>query len=99
MKIFLGTVLSIIAVGVLLIAYGLLGRRAGAASIGIVGSTVPADAYQLARPMPVNDVVSMNGVAPTGGFMTGAPAQAVAYRTADVRPVPTVYVAPHRTAT
>src|SRR6266516_2213579 len=56
MRTFLGTVLSIIAVGVLLIAYGLLSPRAAAAPYGLPA----ADAYQVARPMPVNDVVSLN---------------------------------------
>jgi len=56
MRTFLGTVLSVIAVGVLLIAYGLLSPRAAAAPYG-VGS---ADASQIARPMPVNDIVSLN---------------------------------------
>src|SRR5262245_47867450 len=41
MKTFIATVLGVIAVGVLLIAYGLLSPRAAAA---------PGDAYQLARP-------------------------------------------------
>src|SRR5438128_6008254 len=55
MKSFLGTVLSVIAVGVLLIAYGLLSPR------------VTADAYasQLARPMPASDVVSLGQQAPS----------------------------------
>jgi hypothetical protein len=59
MRTFLGTVLSVIAVGVLLIAYGLLSPRAAAAPYG--GATdIRSDAYQLARPMPVNDVISLN---------------------------------------
>src|SRR5438552_6190484 len=59
MRTFLGTVLSVIAVGVLLIAYGLLSPRAAAAPYG-GGTDLRGDAYQLARPMPVNDVISLN---------------------------------------
>src|SRR5205809_415952 len=55
MRAFLGTVLSVIAVGVLLIAYGLLSPR------------VAADAYasQLARPMLASDVVSLGQPGPS----------------------------------
>ena len=59
MRTFLGTVLSVIAVGVLLIAFGLLSPRAAAAPYG-GASDLRGDAYQLARPMPVNDVISLN---------------------------------------
>ena len=48
MKAFLATVLSVIAVGVMLIAYGLFNPRVGA-----VG------AYQSARPMLINDRVGL----------------------------------------
>jgi hypothetical protein len=55
MRAFLGTVLSIIAVGVLAIAYGLLAPRAGAFSSTAQAGQVMYDAqtgtYQLARPM------------------------------------------------
>jgi hypothetical protein len=62
MRTFLASVLSVIAVGVLLIAYGLLSPRAAAAPYG---SAVPyglgnPDAYQVARPMPVHDLMSLN---------------------------------------
>src|SRR2546425_7841403 len=60
MRTFLGTVLSVIAAGVLLIAYGLLSPRAAAAPYGLVTPDSRADAYQLARPMPVNDIISLN---------------------------------------
>jgi len=59
MRTFLGTVLSVIAAGVLLIGYGLLSPRAAAAPYGGF-SDMRGDAYQLARPMAVNDVISLN---------------------------------------
>src|SRR6185295_1149605 len=48
---FLATVLSVIAVGILLIAYGLLGPRAAAAPAGMIQYDARGDAYQLARPV------------------------------------------------
>ena len=56
MRAFLGTVLSLIAAGVLLIAYGLLAPRAGAVASGAPMMTYdPYDplggSYQRARPM------------------------------------------------
>ena len=56
MKAFLATIWSVIAAGVLLIAYALLSPRAAAAPYGAPNP----DAYQFARPLPVNDVVSLN---------------------------------------
>jgi len=67
MRTFLGTVLSVIAVGVLLIAFGLLSPRAAAAPYG--GVDMRGDAYQLARPMPVNDVISLNDQAAYDRYM------------------------------
>lgn len=57
MRTLFGTVLSIIAVGVLLIAYGLLSPRAAAAPFGV---DMRADAYQLARPIPASERVFVN---------------------------------------
>lgn len=54
----LASLLSIIAVGVLLIAYDLLGPRAGAAT----------DTLQSARGVPVNDRIAPAGVASLVGF-------------------------------
>jgi hypothetical protein len=50
MRAFLATVLSVIAIGVLLIAYGLLGTRAAAAP-GLIQYDARGQAYELARPM------------------------------------------------
>jgi hypothetical protein len=59
MRAFLGTVLSIIAVGVLLIAYGLLAPRAGAfSSTGQPGQVMfdpQTGTYQVARPILANE--------------------------------------------
>jgi hypothetical protein len=103
MKTFLGTVLSVIAAGVLLIAYGLLSPRAAAAPYGGV-SDLRGDAYQLARPMPVNDMVSLNDQAAFDRYFaarralgTGAyPVETVS----NVRPVRATqtYSAPRRTS-
>jgi len=63
MRAFLGSVLSVIAVGVLLIAYGLLSPRAAAAPWGQAAdgyqSPYANPLYQTARPVPVNDIVSL----------------------------------------
>ena len=62
MRAFLGSVLSVIAVGVLLIAYGLLSPRAAAAPWGPAADAYQspyANPYQTARPVPVNDIVSL----------------------------------------
>ena len=91
MRAFLATVLSVIAVGVLLIAYGLLSP--GMATAG---------SYQLqARPVLASDRVGMvdEGLAPAAQYFN-YPAPAPAYTTArpaaaypvsQVRPVPAVY--------
>ena len=61
MRAFLGTVLSLIAVGVLLIAYGLLAPRAAAAPFGGPATDAYAAAnlypYQTARPMLANGFI------------------------------------------
>jgi hypothetical protein len=62
MRAFLGSVLSVIAVGVLLIAYGLLSPRAAAAPWGQAADSYQspyANPYQTARPVPVSDIVSL----------------------------------------
>ena len=62
MRAFLGTVLSVIAVGVLLIAYGLLSPRAAAAPWGPTTDAYAspyANPYQTARPVPASDIVSL----------------------------------------
>jgi hypothetical protein len=94
MRALLATVLSVIAVGVMLIAYGLLSPRVTAAGN-----------YQMqaARPMLASDRVGMvdEGLAPAAQYFNyPAPVPAPAYTTArpaaaypvsQVRPVPAVY--------
>ena len=92
MRAFLATVLSVIAVGVMLIAYGLLSPRVTAAGN-----------YQMqaARPMLASDRVGMvdEGLAPAAQYFNypaAAPAYATApvaaaYPVSQVRPVPAVY--------
>ena len=96
MRAFLGTVLSVIAVGVLLIAYGLLSPRVAAAPWGPLsatsdGYTSPyANPYQTARPMPASDIVSLGqGYDPYAAARSG-----VAYPVSDVRTVRTAQTAP-----
>jgi uncharacterized protein YcfJ len=60
MREFLASILTVIAMGVLLIAYTLSGSRAAAAPAGLVQYDPRADGYQLARP------ASMERVALTG---------------------------------
>ena len=102
MRTFLGTVLSVIAVGVLLIAYGLLSPRAAAAPYGLVTPDSRADAYQLARPMPVNDVISLNDQAAYDRYVASRRALATApietVRTARPIRATQTYSAPRRTA-
>ena len=50
MREFLASVLTVIAMGVLLIAYTLSGSRVAAAPAGVVQYDPQADGYQLARP-------------------------------------------------
>ena len=59
MRTLIGSLLGIIALGVLLIAYGLLGPRAGAA-------TTPIDAYQSARTLTVGGRVALPDAYPAG---------------------------------
>ena len=95
MRAFLATVLSVIAVGVLLIAYGLFNPRV---------ATAGASQLQMARPMLASERVALvdEGVAPSSQYVTYpayqayAPAYstarpAMAYPVNEVRPVPTVY--------
>src|SRR5207247_4378935 len=58
MRAFLASVLSVIAVGVLLIAYGLLGTRAAAAP-GMIQYDARGQAYELARPMYASERVEL----------------------------------------
>jgi hypothetical protein len=81
MRIFFGTVLSVIAVGVLLIAYGLLSPRVLAAPVGSAAPDARGNWYQPARRLPVNDIVSLNDDASYGRY--GAPS---AYPMDHVRP-------------
>jgi hypothetical protein len=92
MRAFLGTVLSVIAVGVLLIAYGLLTPR-----------TSIAAAYPDARPMVASQRVGLVDEAyavPQSAMYTYAPRPAMAYPVSDVRALPDSggYVAPRRVA-
>ena len=92
MRAFLRTVLSVIAVGVLLIAYGLLTPR-----------TSIATAYPDARPMVASQRVGLiddGYAAPQSAMYRYAPRQAMAYPVSDVRALPDSdgYVAPRRVA-
>ena len=90
MKVFLATVLSVIAVGVMLIAYGLFNPR-----------IAPVGAYPSARPMLASERVGLidEGYAPnatSSASQAYAPAYAtrgpaMAYPVNQVRPVPAVY--------
>lgn len=79
MKAFLGTVLSVIAVGVLLIAYGLLTPR-----------TSIAAAYPDARPLVASQRVGLvdDGYAVPQPAMYGYASRAMAYPVSDVRALP-----------
>jgi hypothetical protein len=57
MRAFLGTVLGVIALGVLLIAYGLLSPRVSATASGFNGER--ADVYPLARPVVATERVNL----------------------------------------
>jgi len=101
MRAFLGTVLSIIAVGVLLIAYGLLAPGAGAFSAGGAGAPVMYDpltgTYQLARPMLASERFE---VGPDGRvyaqpqYVATAPASNVVTYVPSARPVTVASTAP-----
>jgi hypothetical protein len=72
MKAFLATVLSVIAAGVLLIAYGLLAPHASAASTGV--TVIPGiydpqtGMYQPARPIFANERIALPDSAPAYGY-------------------------------
>jgi hypothetical protein len=94
MRAFIATVLSVIAVGVMLIAYGLLNPR-----------TPSADAYlyaaQGARAMPVGQQVGFDdryGYVPASPYGYATPRQVMAYPANDVRALPEyeTYPAPRR---
>src|SRR5207302_9780434 len=92
MRAFLGTVLSVIAAGVLLIAYGLLAPRAVAAPFGAPGIDGYAAAnvypYQTARPVAASDIVALG---PTPAYDPYVASRApLAYPASDVRQVRTV---------
>jgi hypothetical protein len=61
MRAFLAAVLSVIAVGVLLIAYGLLSPRVAAAPAGMIQYDARGDAYQLARPVYASERINLSG--------------------------------------
>src|SRR5438874_471754 len=92
MRAFLATVLSVIAVGVVLIAYGLLAPRMSAASPVVYDPQ--SGVYQLAQPAFAGErLVYPNGtVAPYGYQQMPAPYGApVAYPTQTVYAEPAVY--------
>jgi hypothetical protein len=82
MREFLAAILTVIAMGVLLIAYSLSGSRVAAAPAGLVQYDPRVEAYPFARPVNVSDRVELAGdrFAP---YAVGAP---VPYRSA-ARPV------------
>jgi hypothetical protein len=82
MRAFLAAVLSVIAVGVLLIAYGLLSPRVAAAPAGVVQYDARGDAYQLPRPMYATERVDLAN--DPCGYGARAP---MAYPTNITRPV------------
>jgi hypothetical protein len=98
MRAFIAAVLSVIAVGVMLIAYGLLNPR-----------TPSADAYgypyPAARPMPAGQRVGMiddgYGYVPSSpyGYTTGRPAMAYPVNNVRAFPDDETYPAPRRVAT
>src|SRR5262245_55252231 len=92
MRGFFAAVLSVIAVGVLLIAYGLLGTRATAAP-GTIQYDGRGQAYELARPMSAGERADL-----TDAYSPYAARTPMAYPMNSVRPVPVQtydpYVAP-----
>jgi len=87
MRGFFATVLSVIAAGVLLIAYGLLGTRAAAAP-GMIQYDARGQAYELARPMYAGERPS--GIDVTDPYSPYARTP-MAYPTSGVRPVQAAY--------
>jgi hypothetical protein len=83
MREFLAAVLTVIAMGVLLIAYSLSGGRAAAAPAGLVQFDPRVDAYQFARPVNALERVEVTGEAPVP-YAARTP---IAYPTNVVRPV------------
>jgi hypothetical protein len=91
MRAFFAAVLSVIAIGVLLIAYGLLNPRAAV-----------ADSYPFARPIAASQRVGLiedgYGYAPNAPYMYATGRPPMAYPVNDVRAVPAsdTYPAPTR---
>ena len=83
MRAFLATVLSVIAVGVLLIAYGLLGTRVAAAP-GMIQYDARGQAYELARPIYASERVDLTD--PYSPYAVRTP---MGYPVNGVRPVAT----------
>jgi hypothetical protein len=61
MREFLAAILTVIAMGVLFIAYSLSGSRVAAAPAGLVQYDPRTDAYPFARPVNVNERVGVTG--------------------------------------
>jgi hypothetical protein len=83
MREFLAAILTVIAMGVLLIAYTLSGSRAAAAPAGFVQYDPRVDGYQLARPVSAGERVELAGDA----YAPYAVRTPVAYPTNAARPV------------
>jgi len=98
MRGFLASILSVIAVGVLLIAYGLLAPRAAAAP-GMIQYDARGQAYELARPVYASErPVSVDLTDPNSPYAV----RAVSTYPGSVRPVaydPYVAPAPRRVVT
>ncbi|OLC49976.1 MAG: hypothetical protein AUH43_06570 [Acidobacteria bacterium 13_1_40CM_65_14] len=84
MRAFLASVLSVIAVGVLLIAYGLLGTRVAAAP-GMIQYDARGQAYELARPVYASE--RPVGVDLTDPYSPYAVRTSMGYPVNSVRPV------------
>src|SRR4051812_46301765 len=96
MRGFLATVLSVIAVGVLLIAYGLLATRAAAApgtiqtAPGLIQYDARGQAYEL-RPVYPSDQIEVNRAFSPNPYSPYAVPGPMAYPASSVRPVPVAY--------
>lgn len=88
MRGFFAAVLSVIAVGVLLIAYGLLGTRAAAAP-GAIQYDARGQAYEFARPMYASE--RSTGIDVTDPYSAYAARTPMAYPVNSVRPVQAAY--------
>jgi len=84
MRAFLASVLSVIAVGVLLIAYGLLGTRAAAAP-GMIQYDARGQGYELARPVYASERPA--GIDLTDPYSPYAVRTPMGYPVNGVRPV------------